>query len=136
MKNKIIFILFFSLLLSCTNLFASNSKSISITGTVKQPLNLSIEDICRYKTVRIQLNEILKDGSYRGAWFYNGVPLRALLETAYIEKEESAFKKTIDSSSLTITASSLIITLSSSSSSSCCHHHIIITLSSQHQLRQ
>ena len=96
MKNKIIFILFFSLLLSCTNLFASNSKSISITGTVKQPLNLSIEDICRYKTVRIQLNEILKDGSYRGAWFYNGVPLRALLETAYIEKEESAFKKTID----------------------------------------
>ena len=94
--KKTIFIFILSLLLSCPSIFASNSKSISITGTVKQPLNLSIEDICRFKTVRIQLNEILKDGSYRGAWFYNGVPLRTLLETAYIEKEESAFKKAVD----------------------------------------
>lgn len=76
-----------------TDLYA---KSVSITGTVKQPLNLSIEDLCRFKTVRIQLNEILKDRSYRGAWFYTGVPLRTLLETAYIEKEETAYKKAID----------------------------------------
>lgn len=94
--KKIPFILFISILLTCPSLFASNNKSISISGTVKQPLNLSMEDICRFNTVRIQLNEILKDKSYRGAWFYNGVPLRTLLETAFIEKEESAFKKAVD----------------------------------------
>lgn len=77
----------------CNDLLA---YSVSITGAVKQPLNLSMEDICKFKTVRIQLNEILKDKSYRGAWYYNGVPLRALLETAYLAKEESAFNKTID----------------------------------------
>jgi precorrin-4 methylase len=70
--------------------------SISITGTVKQPLNLSLEELSRFKTIRVQLNEVMKDGSYRGAWFYNGVPLRALLETASVEKEETAFPKAID----------------------------------------
>ena len=66
MKNRsILFILFVALLmLVSSSVYAS---SISITGTVKQPLNLSMEDLCRFKTVRIQLNEILKDKSYRGA---------------------------------------------------------------------
>lgn len=93
MKKILSSVLIILSVFTCNELFAA---TISITGAVKQPLNLSIEDICRFKTVRIQLNEILKDGSYRGAWFYNGVPLRALLETAFIEKEESAFKKAID----------------------------------------
>ena len=95
MKNRSIFITLIAGLLLFINLSVYGS-SISITGTVKQPLNLSMEDLCRFKTVRVQLNEILKDKSYRGAWFYNGVPLRTLLETAFIEKEESAFKKAID----------------------------------------
>ena len=93
-------IFIYSLFLIVSLMLPVNSSvyaaSISITGAVRQPLNLSIEDLCRFKTVRIQLNEILKDKSYRGAWFYNGVPLRTLLETAFVEKEESAFKKPID----------------------------------------
>lgn len=96
MKKRIIIALLLSCFLFNLTCFAADSKSISITGTVKQPLNLSMEDLCRFKTVRIQLNEILKDKSYRGAWFYNGVPLRTLLETAFIEKEETAFKKAVD----------------------------------------
>ena len=92
MKKIIAFIIILSVFI-CGDIFAA---SVSITGAVKQPLNLSIEDLCRFKTVQIQLNEILKDKSYRGAWFYNGVPLRTLLETAFVEKEESAFKKAID----------------------------------------
>jgi precorrin-4 methylase len=70
--------------------------SISITGEVKQPLNLSLDALGGFKTTRVQLNEILKDGSFRGAWFYNGVSLRTLLETAFVEKEETAFSKAID----------------------------------------
>jgi precorrin-4 methylase len=93
MKKCISALLVLLLFLFCNELFAA---SISITGAVKQPLNLSIEDICRFKTVRIQLNEILKDKSYRGAWYYNGVPLRSLLETAFVAKEESAYNKAID----------------------------------------
>jgi hypothetical protein len=77
----------------CTKLHAA---SVSVTGIVKQPLNLSLDELGRFKTIRVQLNEILKDGSYRGAWFYYGVPLRTLLETAFVEKEESAFSKSID----------------------------------------
>jgi precorrin-4 methylase/DMSO/TMAO reductase YedYZ molybdopterin-dependent catalytic subunit len=93
-------IIIYSLLIIISLVLGANlstyAASISIAGAVKQPLNLTIEDLCRFKTVRIQLNEILKDKSYRGAWYYNGVPLRTLLETAYLEKEESAFNKAID----------------------------------------
>ncbi|NLD37725.1 MAG: hypothetical protein GX654_12735 [Desulfatiglans sp.] len=93
MKKFLLSVIIFFSVFICTNIYAA---SISITGAVKQPLNLSMEDICRFKTVRIQLNEILKDKSYRGAWYYNGVPLRTLLETAFVAKEESAYNKAID----------------------------------------
>jgi len=76
-----------------SSLFAG---SLSITGNVKQPLNLSLVDLTRFNTVRVQLNEVRKDGSYKGAWFYYGVPLRTLLETVSIAKEETAFSKAID----------------------------------------
>ncbi len=44
----------------------------------------------------MQLNEVMKDGSFKGVFYYRGVPLRDLLDTAYIEKEETAFSKKID----------------------------------------
>lgn len=72
------------------------AASFSITGRVQQPMNLSLEDLTGFKTTRVQLNEIMKDGAYRGAWFYSGVPLRTLLETASVAKEETAFPKAID----------------------------------------
>jgi hypothetical protein len=72
------------------------AASVSVTGSVRQPLNLSLEDLNRFKTVRVQLNEVRQDGSYRGAWYYEGVPLRTLLETADVEKEETDFAKSID----------------------------------------
>jgi hypothetical protein len=73
-----------------------DAADISVTGVVKQPLNLSMDALGGFKTTRVQLNEILRDGSFRGAWFYDGVPLRTLLDTAFIEKEETAFPKAID----------------------------------------
>ncbi|MBN2321460.1 MAG: hypothetical protein JXR49_20445 [Acidobacteria bacterium] len=72
------------------------AASLSVTGSVKHPLNLSLEDLAWFNPIRVQLNEVMKDGSYRGAWFYYGVPLKALLETAFIDKEETAFSKKID----------------------------------------
>jgi precorrin-2 methylase len=70
--------------------------SFTIGGSVKQPLNLSTESLAGFRAVRVQQNEILRDGSYRGSWHFDGVPLRTLLETALVEKEESGFAKGID----------------------------------------
>ncbi len=93
MKKYLTFVLFLFL---STCLYASDLPSISITGAVKQPLNLSSEDLASFQTARVQLNEVLKDNSYRGAWMYRGVPLRNILEAAYIEKEETEFSKPLD----------------------------------------
>lgn len=82
-----------AILFSVDGLFGA---SLSIGGSVKQPLNLSIEALAGFRTVRVQLNEIMKDGSYRGSWYFDGVPLRTLLETALVEKEESGYPKAID----------------------------------------
>jgi hypothetical protein len=80
----------------CSDVYAYAEDYISITGNVRQPLNLSIEDLGRFQTVRVQLNEIMKDGSFNGVFYYKGVPLRALLDTAYIEKGKTTFSKKID----------------------------------------
>jgi precorrin-4 methylase/DMSO/TMAO reductase YedYZ molybdopterin-dependent catalytic subunit len=97
MKNKIIskLLLFIILFLPCAA-YAQSQSSLAITGAVRQPLNLLMEDLGRFQTVRVQLNEVMKDGSFKGVFYYRGVPLKTLLDTAYIEKEESAFSKKTD----------------------------------------
>lgn len=70
--------------------------SLSITGLVKQPLNLTPKDLVGFDAIEVQLNEIMQDGSFRGNFFYRGVPLKTLLELACIEKEETAFNKKVD----------------------------------------
>ena len=97
MKKRIIssLLLFIMLYLPCV-IYAQSQSFLTIIGTVKQPLNLSMEDLGRFQTVRVQLNEVMKDGSFKGIFYYKGVPLRTLLDAAYIEKEETAFSKKID----------------------------------------
>jgi precorrin-2 methylase len=97
MKNRLISsLLLFIVLYSPCAICAQSQSFLSIIGNVRQPLNLSIEDLGRYQTVRVQLNEVMKDGSFKGIFYYKGVPLRTLLDTAYIEKEQSPFSKMID----------------------------------------
>lgn len=96
MKKYYIYLILLLSIFITSMLYASTDRSLSITGVVRQPLNLTIDDLNRFQTFRVQLNEVLKDGSYRGAWFYRGVSLKTLLETAYIKKEETAFSKVID----------------------------------------
>ncbi|SPD75496.1 putative Molybdopterin-binding tetrapyrrole methyltransferase, one heme-binding site [uncultured Desulfobacterium sp.] len=76
-------------------LFAAPSQ-LGIVGLVKQPLNLSLEDLSGFEAINVQLNEVMQDGSFRGVFSYKGVPLKTLLELASIEKEESAFNKKVD----------------------------------------
>lgn len=96
MKRYYIYLSLLLLIFNTGTSYGSTGQSLSITGVVRQPLNLSMNDLSRFQTFRVQLNEVLKDGSYRGAWFYRGASLRDLLDTAYIKKEETAFSKTID----------------------------------------
>jgi precorrin-4 methylase len=72
------------------------SSSISVTGVVKQPLNLSMDDLKRFESVSVRLNEVRADKSYHGAFNYYGVPLKTLLEFASIQKGETDFFKDID----------------------------------------
>lgn len=97
MKNRLISsLLLFIMLYSPCVIYAQSQSFLSITGTVRQPLNLSIEDLGRFQAVQVQLNEVMKDGNFKGVFYYKGVPLRTLLDMAYIEKEETAFSKKID----------------------------------------
>jgi precorrin-4 methylase len=97
MKNRLISsLLLFIVLYSPCAIYAQSQSFLSIIGNVRQPLNLSIEDLGRFQNVRVQLNEVMKDGSFKGVFYYKGVPLRTLLDTAYIEKEETAFSKKTD----------------------------------------
>ena len=93
------YLCFFLLLLSVfisSELYASSDSCLSVMGLVKQPLNLTTDDLSGFQTSRVQLNEIMKDGTYSGAFFFKGIPLRTLLDTAFIQKEETAFNKKTD----------------------------------------
>jgi hypothetical protein len=98
MKIKLITILslFLAILFFACLIFAESKASISITGLVKQPLSLSADDLGRFQSVTVQLNEVLKDKTYKGAYYYKGVALRTLLDTAFIEKKVKTFSKDID----------------------------------------
>jgi precorrin-4 methylase/DMSO/TMAO reductase YedYZ molybdopterin-dependent catalytic subunit len=63
---------------------------------VKQPLNLTLEDLKKFETVTVRLNEITRDHQFNGVFHYRGIPLKTLLELAFVEKEEAAFTKPID----------------------------------------
>lgn len=69
---------------------------ISVTGVVKQPLNLTMDNLSRFDSVSVRLNEVTSDKSYHGAFLYRGVPLKTLLELANVQKEETDFFKQVD----------------------------------------
>ncbi|MDL1964660.1 MAG: hypothetical protein LWW98_10105 [Deltaproteobacteria bacterium] len=96
MKKKIAWLLLFGALFCAAESFSASPSILSITGLVKQPSNLTVEDLNRYQSIQVQLNEVTEDGGYHGVFYYSGVPLRTLLELASIEKEETAFSKRVD----------------------------------------
>jgi hypothetical protein len=83
-------------LLLCGQALANPQPSLSIKGLVEQPLILTMRDLAIFQSVSVQLNEVRKDGSYHGAFFYRGVPLRDLLQAARIQLKRENFFKGID----------------------------------------
>lgn len=96
MKKVSILASLFLVLFAAVNTHADPPAVVSITGTVKQPLNLTLTDLERYQSVTVQLNGVMEDGSYRGVFYYTGVPLRTLLDAAFVQKEETGFSKQVD----------------------------------------
>jgi precorrin-4 methylase len=87
---------FLLVFLLSANGWTASSPAISITGFVKQPINITMYDLSRFESVSARLNEVTTDNQFHGVFSYRGVPLRTLLELATVQKEESDFFKPVD----------------------------------------
>ena len=96
MKKTLGILALFICITMCSEVPAASTSDLSVTGVVRQPLNLTMEDLDRYQSISVQLNEVTEAGAYRGVFYYRGVPLRALIKLASIEKEETDFSKRVD----------------------------------------
>lgn len=85
--------LFFSLPAVC---LAASQPVVTITGLVKNPQRLTLEDLTHYQPVTVRSTEVDSDGTFAGVHRYQGVPLQHLLQAAGVEKEAAAFHKAID----------------------------------------
>jgi len=88
------------------------ATDILIKGDIRNPIGLSLKDLERMSTSEVQLNEVLQDGTYKGAFKYKGVPLKLLLSMAGIEKKETDFKKPVDMAVIVKDAAGKAVTLS------------------------
>ncbi|MDD5713135.1 MAG: SAM-dependent methyltransferase [Smithellaceae bacterium] len=98
-KRNLVIVAFLTLLTAICLQFAvwaEPAALVNITGAVKQPLGLTLQDLARMKTIQIRLNEVTRDGQYHGVFQYEGVPLKDLLSLAFIAKQQQAFTKPVD----------------------------------------
>jgi len=76
--------------------FASPALALSIGGAVRQPLNLTNEDLLNAGQAEARLSEVTRDGKFKGVFVFRGVPLRNLLRMATVQKEVEGYSKPID----------------------------------------
>lgn len=95
MRNKAICLLFIVGLL-LTLVCVPRCMALSIGGVVRQPLNLTTEDLANVGQVEAKVTKTSRDGRFGGVFVYRGVSLRALLQMATIQKEIAGFSKSID----------------------------------------
>jgi len=93
-KYTIVFLC--AVFLCAGNVHAEADTTLSVTGEVMQPLNLTLDDLHRFQTVQVQHCGVLADGTYKGFFTFGGVPLRTLLELAHIAKGDTGFQRPID----------------------------------------
>lgn len=96
MKRALSICLLVVLLFLAAKGWSASGPAITITGAVRQPLNVTLGDLSRFEPVSVRLNEVTSDSTYHGAFRYRGVPLKTLLELADIQKKETDFFKQID----------------------------------------
>ena len=88
-------------LLTAAPIWAADDKPaapavLAISGIVKNPQRLTLEDLGRLQTVTVQANEVDRQGRFHGFFQHRAVPLKTLLDMAHIQKEASDFAKPID----------------------------------------
>ncbi|HPD61285.1 MAG TPA: SAM-dependent methyltransferase, partial [Thermodesulfobacteriota bacterium] len=76
--------------------WADAQSVISITGEVKQPLYMSLDDLKKFDHAWVRLNEVTKDKKFHGVFYFHGPSLQTLLDLAGVRKEASAFPKLVD----------------------------------------
>lgn len=76
--------------------WAASPSGISISGAVKQPIHLTLENMSKFQSINVRLNEVDSQQNFQGVFNYQGIPLRTILELAYIQKEEASFLKFLD----------------------------------------
>lgn len=95
--RKLILTILVLLLMAATASAATEAPGpLRVTGLVKQPLRLYLEDLSRLPQVRLRHNGITQKGSFHGVFWLRGVPLRDLLELAQVGKESGGFPKGVD----------------------------------------
>jgi hypothetical protein len=72
------------------------AHAFTVGGVVRQPLNLTAEDLAQYNATEVRLTDFTSNKQFNGVFVYKGVPLQALLRTATIQKDAGGFNKTID----------------------------------------
>ena len=92
MRRKIVLTLLAVLALSWLS-GAASLQAFTIGGAVRQPLNLSTEDLSRMESVSVRLDEITVDKQFRGVFAYRGVPLRTLLDLATVQRKPRASRR-------------------------------------------
>lgn len=69
---------------------------LKITGALKSPISLTLDDLRKFQTVECQRNDVTSGKKFHGVFNFQGVPLRTLLETATVSKTDKNFKKPVD----------------------------------------
>ena len=55
-----------------------------------------MDDLERFQSVLVQINEVRSDGGFHGVFRYQGVPLKTLLSLACVAKGDTGFARPID----------------------------------------
>ena len=96
LKKILIFLISVELLLFAFRPWIFPPVVLSVTGEVKKPLHMDMDDLAEFDCATVRLNEVSRDGRFHGVFRYRGPALRNLLESAVIEKSKSDFNKDLD----------------------------------------
>lgn len=75
---------------------ATCAHALTVGGAVRQPLNLTAEDLSNLSSSDITLTEVSRKEGFSGTFHYRGVSLKVLLQMAAVQKEVEGYSKAVD----------------------------------------
>ena len=96
MRSKVTIFLMIGAMLLVWPTGAGAETVLKISGVVNNPLGLTMADLEKFQPTDVRINDIDRDGEFRGVFECRGVSLKTLLTVAAIEKRETDFKKQVD----------------------------------------